>query len=86
MQLVHHYIAQSLRAILFPELAVFWTQHQIVQHFVVGEQYVWRIFAHGVAVGDNALWRHTRALSWLGLVPAHIHAYPKVFESGNGVN
>ena len=65
MQLIHHEIAQGRGRVALPELAVFGAQQQVVQHFVVGQQNIRRVFAQGFAVGNHVGGRHHHALPWI---------------------
>ena len=81
MQLVHHQIAQGLRPVEAPQLAVFGAQQQEIQHFVVGQQDVRRAAAHTVPVRDDAFGGHDPGAAVL-LLPAHIQAHAQTGQRG----
>ena len=53
MQLVHHQIAQRVGLLAGPQLGILGAQQQEVQHLVIGQQNVGRVFAQRMAVGDD---------------------------------
>src|SRR5699024_9620496 len=52
VEFVQHYVLQS-RGGQAPDVGVLDAQEQLVEHFVVGQQQVGWVFAHGGAVGDK---------------------------------
>ena len=81
MQLIHNDVAQHLRRVLCPQLAVLWPDQQVVEHLVVGQQNIWWIATKGFTVGNHLLGRHANfAAAVLAGHAAHIKAHAQAFE------
>ena len=71
MKLVNGYILQCLRRIILPENSILRAYKQIVKHFIVGHENVWRTIEHSIVICDNAMLAHHTA--WSFLSASYIH-------------
>nr|WP_228329498.1 hypothetical protein [Xanthomonas melonis] len=77
MQLIDHQIAQRIRLLSRPQWRIGGTDQQEIQHLVVSQQNIRRVFAQGVSVGDDreaAIGQLLHAGGFLGRGLAHVQA------------
>ena len=58
VQFIHHHIPECALGVLTPQPPVLGPDQQVVEHFIVGEQDVWRIISECGPIGDDTRWSH----------------------------
>ncbi len=85
MQFVHGNVLERLRFVILPQKRILRAHQQVIQHFVVGHQYVRCIVQHGFAVGDDPVFAHHAGgcLSPSADIHAHRHIAAQLGASMN---
>ncbi|MNE32850.1 hypothetical protein D3C80_1264820 [compost metagenome] len=55
MQFIYHQIAQRIRLLLHPQRCISGANQQKIQHFVVSQQNIRRIFSQCLSIGDDGI-------------------------------